>query len=63
MNFVRVDLTAEAGSLKAAVSGTKTSFSIPAKAALSEYIGRQVIPGNLAVVEYEVGGSHFFLGF
>ncbi|ARM90886.1 multiple sugar transport system ATP-binding protein [Rhizobium leguminosarum] len=45
MNFVRVDLTAEAGSLKAAVTGTKTSFSIPAKAALSEYVGRQVIVG------------------
>lgn len=45
MNFVRVDLTADAGSLKAAVTGTKTSFSIPAKAALSEYIGRQIIVG------------------
>lgn len=45
MNFVRVELTADAGSLKAAVVGTKISFSIPAKAALSEYIGRQVIVG------------------
>ncbi|CDN57643.1 Sugar-transport ATP-binding protein ABC transporter SugC (plasmid) [Neorhizobium galegae bv. officinalis bv. officinalis str. HAMBI 1141] len=45
MNFVRVDLTAEAGCLKAAVTGMKTSFAIPAKAALSEYIGRQVIVG------------------
>lgn len=45
MNFVRVELTAEAGSLKAAVTGTKISFFIPAKAALSAYAGRQVIVG------------------
>ncbi|WEZ86201.1 sn-glycerol-3-phosphate ABC transporter ATP-binding protein UgpC (plasmid) [Rhizobium sp. 32-5/1] len=45
MNFVRVELTAEAGSLKAAVTGTKISFSIPAKATLSAYAGRQVIVG------------------
>ncbi|CDM60365.1 MULTISPECIES: ABC transporter ATP-binding protein [Rhizobium] len=45
MNFIRVELTAEAGSLKAAVTGTKISFSIPAKAALSAYAGRQVIAG------------------
>ncbi|MGZ2433829.1 multiple sugar transport system ATP-binding protein [Rhizobium pisi] len=45
MNFVRVELTAEAGSLKAAVTGTQISFSVAAKPALSEYIGRQVIVG------------------
>lgn len=31
MNFVRVELTAEGGSLKAAVTGTKISFSVPAQ--------------------------------
>ncbi|MBY5571564.1 sn-glycerol-3-phosphate ABC transporter ATP-binding protein UgpC [Rhizobium leguminosarum] len=45
MNFIRVELTTEAGSLKAAVTGTKISFCIPAKAALSAYAGRQVIAG------------------
>jgi multiple sugar transport system ATP-binding protein len=45
MNFIRVELTAEAGSLKAAVTGTKISFSIPGKGALSAYAGRQVIAG------------------
>ncbi|MFF0923827.1 ABC transporter ATP-binding protein [Rhizobium leguminosarum] len=45
MNFVRVELTAEGGSLKAAVTGTKISFLVPAKAALSAFAGRQVIAG------------------
>ncbi|MBY3115054.1 ABC transporter ATP-binding protein [Rhizobium laguerreae] len=45
MNFVRVELTAEGGSLKAAVTGTKISFSVPAPVALSAFAGRQVIVG------------------
>ncbi|MBX4892878.1 MULTISPECIES: ABC transporter ATP-binding protein [Rhizobium] len=45
MNFVRVELTAEGGSLKAAVTGTKISFSVPAQGALSAFAGRQVIVG------------------
>ncbi|ANP91041.1 ABC transporter ATP-binding protein [Rhizobium leguminosarum] len=45
MNFVRIGLTAEAGMLKAAVTGTKISFSIPAQPALSTFAGRQVIVG------------------
>ncbi|MBY3259513.1 sn-glycerol-3-phosphate ABC transporter ATP-binding protein UgpC [Rhizobium laguerreae] len=45
MNFVRVELTAEGGSLKAAVTGTKISFSVPAQGALSAFTGRQVIVG------------------
>ncbi|MEH7839709.1 sn-glycerol-3-phosphate ABC transporter ATP-binding protein UgpC [Rhizobium laguerreae] len=45
MNFVRVELTAEGGSLKAAVPGTKISFSVPAQGPLSAFAGRQVIVG------------------
>ncbi|WP_028734636.1 ABC transporter ATP-binding protein [Rhizobium leguminosarum] len=45
MNFVRIELTAEAGTLKAAITGTKISFSIPAQPALSAFAGRQVIAG------------------
>ncbi|MBY3447179.1 ABC transporter ATP-binding protein [Rhizobium laguerreae] len=45
MNFVRVELTAEGESLKAAVTGTKISFLVPANAALSGFAGRQVIAG------------------
>ncbi|MBY5487033.1 sn-glycerol-3-phosphate ABC transporter ATP-binding protein UgpC [Rhizobium leguminosarum bv. viciae] len=45
MNFVRIELTAEGGTLKAAITGTKISFSIPAQPALSAFAGRQVIAG------------------
>ncbi|NEK19517.1 ABC transporter ATP-binding protein [Rhizobium leguminosarum] len=45
MNFVRIELTAEGGTLKAAITGTKISFSIPAQPALSAFAGRQVIVG------------------
>ncbi|KAF5881571.1 MULTISPECIES: sn-glycerol-3-phosphate ABC transporter ATP-binding protein UgpC [Rhizobium] len=45
MNFVRIELTAEAGTLKAAITGTNISFSIPAQPALSVFAGRQVIVG------------------
>ncbi|MBY5717032.1 sn-glycerol-3-phosphate ABC transporter ATP-binding protein UgpC [Rhizobium leguminosarum] len=45
MNFVRIELTAEAGTLKAAITGTKISFSIPAQPVLSAFTGRQVIAG------------------
>ncbi|MBY5315510.1 ABC transporter ATP-binding protein [Rhizobium leguminosarum] len=45
MNFVRIELTAEAGTLKAAITGTNISFSIPVQPALSVFAGRQVIVG------------------
>ncbi|MBX4899048.1 MULTISPECIES: ABC transporter ATP-binding protein [Rhizobium] len=45
MNFVRIELTAEAGTLKAAITGTNISFAIPAQPALSVFAGRQVIVG------------------
>ncbi|MFA1674231.1 ABC transporter ATP-binding protein [Rhizobium mongolense] len=45
MNFVRVELKAEAGSLRGAITGAEISFPVPAGAALSAYAGRQVIAG------------------
>ncbi|UXN57687.1 ABC transporter ATP-binding protein [Phyllobacterium zundukense] len=45
MNFLRIELKAETGSLRAAISGTEISFPVPAGAALSAYAGRQVIAG------------------
>ncbi|MBB4232903.1 ABC transporter ATP-binding protein [Rhizobium mongolense] len=45
MNFVRVELNAEAGSLRGAITGAEISFPVPAGAALSAYAGRQVIAG------------------
>ncbi|WP_234837177.1 hypothetical protein [Sinorhizobium meliloti] len=45
MNFVRIDLRADGASLRGTVKGTEISVPVPANAALSRYVGREVIAG------------------
>ncbi|UWU25699.1 sn-glycerol-3-phosphate ABC transporter ATP-binding protein UgpC (plasmid) [Rhizobium sp. CB3060] len=45
MNFLRVDLREEGGSLHGIISGTDITFPVFARPALSNYVGRQVIAG------------------
>ncbi|AVA24024.1 sn-glycerol-3-phosphate ABC transporter ATP-binding protein UgpC [Rhizobium sp. NXC24] len=45
MNFLRVNLREEGGSLHGIISGTDITFPVFARLALSNYVGRQVIVG------------------